>query len=163
MSTELCLHELEAVDHKCVDVRQEHRYIPRKDLFTSYIQTLSKDKQIMDYLINVVYRSKGDAVIVRACIKDPNFTCELRDEFKVVVKFFDNDTEEKNRTKDEYPNRTKEQEIYSCNVSNFKHPFFTFPLARYLEQRRLVTFLQSFKSKVICELDFTPFLFCKVY
>jgi len=98
-------------------------------LFTSYIQTLIKKKQIMDYLTNVAYRPKGDAVIVRACIKDPNFTCELRDEFKVVVKFFDNDTEEKNRTKHEYPNRTKEQEIYSCNVSNFKHPFFTFPLA----------------------------------
>ena len=48
----------------------------------------------MDYLTNVAYRSKGDAVIVRACIKDPNFTCELRDEFKVVVKFFDIDTEE---------------------------------------------------------------------
>jgi hypothetical protein len=94
MSTELCLHELEAVKHTCVDVRQEHSYIPRKDLFTSYIQTLIKKKQIMDYLTSVDYTPKGDAVIVRACIKDPNFTCGLRDEFKVVVKFFDIDTEE---------------------------------------------------------------------
>ena len=48
----------------------------------------------MDYLTSVDYTPKGDAVIVRACIKDPNFTCGLRDEFKVVVKFFDIDTEE---------------------------------------------------------------------
>jgi hypothetical protein len=94
MSTEQCLHELDAVNHKCVDIQQEQRYIPRKDLFTSYIQTLIKKKQIMDYLTSVDYTPKGDAVIVRACIKDPNFTCGLRDEFKVVVKFFDIDTEE---------------------------------------------------------------------
>jgi hypothetical protein len=86
MSTELCLHELEAVKHTCVDVRQEHSYIPRKDLFTSYVQTLRKKKQIMDYLTNVVFMPKGDAVIVKACIRDQNFTGELR-ELKVVVKY----------------------------------------------------------------------------
>jgi serine/threonine protein kinase len=129
MSTEQCLHELDAVNHKCVDIQQEQRYIPRKDLFTSYIQTLIKKKQIMDYLTSVDYTPKGDAVIVRACIKDPNFTCGLRDEFKVVVNFFDIDTVEGNMTAGEYANRVKEQKIYSCNVSNFKHPFFTFPLA----------------------------------
>jgi len=98
-------------------------------LFTSYIQTLIKEKQIMDYLTSVEYTPKGDVVIVRACIEDINFTCQIRDKFKVVVKFFDIDTENVNMTDGGYANRVKEQKIYSCNVSNFKHPFFTFPLA----------------------------------